>query len=99
MAESKITIVPLTGANYATWKIQCEISLLKDGLREIVDGSEAASAEADGAYSKYISQKNFALAIIVLSIDLFMYLVIPLIQLQSGRGSLPSFKRRHGQTN
>ena len=69
MAESKIAIVPLTGANYPTWKIQCKMSLIKDGLWGIVDGSEAAPAETDGAYSKYISQKNYALTIIVLSID------------------------------
>ena len=69
MAESKLAIVPLTGANYPTWKIQCKMSLIKDGLWGIVDGSEAAPAETDGAYSKYISRKNRALAIIVLSID------------------------------
>ena len=69
MAESKIAIVPLTGANFPIWKIQCKMSLIKDGLWGIVDGSEAAPAEIDGAYSKYISRKNRALAIIVLSID------------------------------
>ena len=69
MAESKIAIFPLTGANFPTWKIQCKMSLIKDGLWGIVDGSEAAPAETDSAYSKYISRKNRALAIIVLSID------------------------------
>ena len=68
MAESKIAIVLLTGANYPTWKIQCKMSLIKDGLW----GSEAAPAETDGAYSKYISRKNRALAIIVLSIDPYL---------------------------
>ena len=66
MAESKIAIVPLIGANFPTWKIQCKMTLIKDGLWGIVDGSEAAPAETDGVYSKYISR---ALAIIVLSID------------------------------
>ena len=69
MAESKLAIVPLTGANYPTWKIQCKMSLIKDRLWGIVDGSEAAPAETNGTYSKYISRKNHALAIIVLSID------------------------------
>ena len=69
MAETKIAIVPLTGANYPTWKIQCKMSLIKDGLWEIVDGSEEAPQENDGAYSKFIARKNRALAIIVLSID------------------------------
>ena len=69
MAETKIAIVPLTGANYPTWKIQCKMSLIKDGLWGIVDESEAAPPENDGAYSKFIARKNRALAIIVLSID------------------------------
>ena len=69
MAETKIAIVPLTGANYPTWKIQCKMSLIKDGLWGIVDGSEEAPQENDGAYSKFIARKNRALAIIVLSID------------------------------
>ena len=55
MAESKLAIVPLTEANYPTWKIQCKMSLIKDGLWGIVYGSEAAPGETDGAYSKYIS--------------------------------------------
>ena len=45
------------------------MSLIKDGLGGIVDESEAAPAETDGVYSKYISHKNRTLAIIVLSID------------------------------
>ena len=69
MAENKIAIVTLTGANLPTWKIQCKMSLIKDGLWGIVNGSEVAPAETDGAYSKYISRKNRALTIIVLSID------------------------------
>ena len=69
MAEVKTAIVPLTGANYPTWKVQCKMSSIKDGLWGIVDGSETAPAETDGAYSKFITHKNCALAIIVLSID------------------------------
>ena len=45
------------------------MSLIKDGLWGIVDGSETAPAENDGAYSKFITHKDRALAIIVLSID------------------------------
>ena len=50
MAESKIAIVPLTRANFPTRKIQCKMSLIKDGLWGIVDWSEAAPAETDDAY-------------------------------------------------
>ena len=46
------------------------MSLMKDGLWRIVNGSETAPAETDrGAYSKFITRKDRALAIIVLSID------------------------------
>ena len=69
MAEIKTAIVPLTGANYLAWKVQCKMSLIKDGLWGIINGSERAPEENDGAYSKFISRKNRALAIIVLSID------------------------------
>ena len=69
MAEIKTAIVPLTGANYPTWKVQCKMSLMKDGLWGIVSGSETAPEENDGAYPKFIARKDRALAIIVLSID------------------------------
>ena len=33
MAESKsVTVVPLNGSNYETWKVQCRMVLVKDGL-------------------------------------------------------------------
>ena len=70
MAEIKTVKVPLTGANYPTWKVQCKMSSIKDGLWGIVDGSKTAPKENDaGAYSKFISRKNHVLAIIVLSVD------------------------------
>ena len=71
MAEIKTAIVPLTGGNYPTWKVQCRMSLIKDGLWGIVDGSKRAPEENYGAYSKFSSQKNrvFSLAIIVSYID------------------------------
>ena len=65
MAQSNIAIVPLTEANYPTWKIQCKIFLIKHGLWGISDGSEAAPAETDGAYSKYLKKlciSNYCLA-------------------------------------
>jgi len=47
-------------------------SLMKDGLWEIVNGSETAPEENDNGYSKFVTQKNRALAIIVLSIDPYL---------------------------
>ena len=43
MAESKsVAVVPLNGNNYLTWKIQCKMALMKDGLWGITTGSETA---------------------------------------------------------
>ena len=69
MAETKIAIVPLTGANYPTWKVQCKMSLMKDGLWGIVNKSETAPAEGTDGYSKFITRRDRALAIIVLSVN------------------------------
>ena len=46
MAEVKtVSIVPLNGLNYPTWKLQCKMALMKDGLWAIVDGTETSPAE------------------------------------------------------
>ena len=57
MAEAKtITIVPLNESNYGTWKIQCRMALMKDGLWGIVSGTEAAPAESDAdKYKKIVN--------------------------------------------
>ena len=68
MAE-KSMIVPLTGSNYPTWKVQCKMSLIKDGLWSIVMETEAAPAEGSDRYPKYRTRRNKALATIVLSVD------------------------------
>ena len=36
----KVLIEPLNGQNYATWKVQCKMALIKDGLWNIVTGTE-----------------------------------------------------------
>uniref|UniRef100_A0A1X7U5T6 DUF4219 domain-containing protein n=1 Tax=Amphimedon queenslandica TaxID=400682 RepID=A0A1X7U5T6_AMPQE len=75
MAESKfVTIVPLNGSNYPTWKLQCQMTLMKENLWGIVNGTERAQY-GDGA-AKFQTQKYRALATIILSIDpLLLYLV------------------------
>jgi hypothetical protein len=41
MAESKsVAVIPLNSMNYSTWKIQCKMALIKDGLWGIVSGSD-----------------------------------------------------------
>ena len=76
MAEIKtVSIVPLTGANYATWKIQCQMALMKEGLWKIVNGSEKAPTERD-ALTKFNSRKDRALAIVVLSVDTMLVYIL-----------------------
>ena len=71
MAESKsVAVVPLNGNNYPTWKIQCKMALMKDGLWGITTGSETAPPpEQVERYSKFATKRDRALAMIVLSID------------------------------
>ena len=72
MAESKTTVMvaPLNGANYPTWKVQCRMALMKDGLWNIVNGTERPPSTSETQkYEKYVARKDRALAIIVLSVD------------------------------
>ena len=53
MAESKsVTIVPLNGSNYPTWKVQCRMALMNDSLWGIVKATETPPEEDD--VNKYI---------------------------------------------
>ena len=70
-SESKtVTVIPLNGSNYPTWKVQCRMALMKDGLWSIVSGFERPPnpAEAD-KYAKFVARRDRALAIIVLSVQ------------------------------
>ena len=42
MSDSRTVVSPLNGQKYVTWKVQCRIVLIKDGLWSIVNGSEVA---------------------------------------------------------
>ena len=72
MAESRTVVsplVPLNGSNYPTWKLQCRMALVRDGLWSVVSGREEAP-EADGERrTKFLARRDHALATIVLSID------------------------------
>ncbi len=69
MAESRsVTVIPLNNSNYSTWKIQCKMALIKDGLWGIVSGVEAAPEEG-AAREKFILRRDKALATIVLAVD------------------------------
>ena len=71
MAESKIAaaVVPLNGTNYPTWKIQCKMALMKEGLWRIVSGEEVAPTGNAAKQSKFAARRDRALANIVLSVD------------------------------
>ena len=76
MAESKsTTILLLNGSNYPTWKVQCRMALIRDGVWSIVNGSETAPEEA-ASRAKFRTRSDKALATIVLSVDpLLLYLL------------------------
>ena len=68
MAESKsVSIVPL---NYPTWKLQCRMVLMKEGLWSIVNGTEEVpGAEEVERVAKFNARRDRTLALIVLSVD------------------------------
>ena len=47
MDMKAVCIVPLNGANYPTWRIQCQMALMKEGLWSIVNGSESGPSQSD----------------------------------------------------
>ena len=69
MADTKTVIIPLNGKNYPTWKIQCHMALIKDGLWGIVQGTEVAPGEENAEVRrKYLAKRDRALAVVVLSV-------------------------------
>lgn len=78
MAESKaaVAVVPLNSTNYATWKIQCKMALVKEGLWGIVSGTETAPAEGADQQARFAARRDKALATIVLAVEpSLLYLV------------------------
>ena len=71
MADQKLTaVVPLKGKNYPTWKIQCRMALMREGLWRIVIGEETAPTRGgEGEQAKFASRQDRALATIVLTVD------------------------------
>ena len=70
MADSRAQIVPLKGPNYATWKVQCRMVLMKQGVWKIVEGTEIAPDENNYvAMNKFNERRDKALSTIVLAVD------------------------------
>ena len=65
-----VSVIPLNGANYPTWKLPCQMAPMKDGLWSIVNGSETPPSQSEHErYAKFASRRDRALAIIVLSVE------------------------------
>ena len=62
-----VSIVPMNGANYATWTVQRRMTLMRDCVWSIVSGTEVDGDE--NKLQKFISRRDNALAIIVLAVD------------------------------
>ena len=78
METKLVHLVPLNGTNYATWKIQCKMALIRDGLWNIVNETEIVSNSRRDAilHSKHLSWKGRVLAMVVLSVEpLLLYLI------------------------
>ena len=64
--ESKIVcIAPLKGSNYPTWKVQCRMALVRDGLWGIVSETEMELEEENESRVKFLAKKDRALATIM----------------------------------
>ena len=66
-----VSIVALNGENYPTWKLQCKMALVREGLWGIVSGTEECpdpTTEAE-KHTKYLARRDRALATIVLAIE------------------------------
>lgn len=61
-------IVSLNTKNYATWRIQCQMALMKEGLWGLINGSEA-EPDTRELRVPYSARKDKALAIIVLAVE------------------------------
>ena len=74
--SNTVTVVPLNGANYPTWKVQCCMALMKDGLWNIVNGTENMPTGNGERCTKFLARSDRALATIVLSVELsLLYLI------------------------
>ena len=62
-SESKtVTVVPLNGANYSTWKVQCRMALMKDRLWNIVNGTENMPTGDGERRTKFLARRDRTLA-------------------------------------
>ena len=51
-------VVPLNGTNYPTWKIQCRMAFMKEGLWRIVTGQETAPTGSEAERAKFAARRD-----------------------------------------
>ena len=75
MAEVRSVVVPLKGDNYATWKVQSRMAVIKEGYWNIVNKTEMAPTNAE-ARKKFMTRRGKALALIGLILDPSLFYLI-----------------------
>lgn len=61
METTKVLLKPLNGSNYATWKAQCLMALIREGLWNIVNGTEEVADDGNADQrSKFALRKDKA---------------------------------------
>jgi len=75
--DGKSAIVPLNDKNYATWKIQVKMFLIKEDLFGFIDGTAIAPDQDNTVEQrKFAARRAKALSIIVLAVDVtLLYLL------------------------
>ena len=74
----QVLVIPLNDTNYPTWKVQCRMVLIREGLWGIVAGTERCPDESTEAekHAKYMVQRDQALATIVLAVEPSLFYLI-----------------------
>ena len=72
-----VSMVPLKQRNYATWKLQCQMMLMKENLWGIISQTENPPGDSVSVdvIVKYRARKDQALATILLSVYLTISVV------------------------
>ena len=70
--QKAAVIVPLNSMNYATWRVQCQMALIRDGLWGIVSETEhpPGNEEAADRQAKFVARRDCALATTMMMIVL-----------------------------
>ena len=82
MAELRTAtvVVQLNRSNYPTWKVQCKMALVKEGLWRIITRKEVGPGGNTGEQAKFATRKDRDLATIVLSVDTTLLYLISNLQ-------------------